>query len=78
MTPDQERHLQSIKTYFEAASDAKYRAGQAEHGGDLFAMSVASLLDNAIEEALDLFIYLVSLKQKAIGDCHCHVRRSEF
>lgn len=74
MTPEQEQHLQSIKAFFESAADAKYRRGQAEHGGDLFGLCCAKLLDSAIEEAIDQVVYLVTLKQKQVGQCHCHVK----
>lgn len=62
MTPEQENHLQSIKDEFVSLVDAKYRKGQAEHGGDL--MEKDGILDMAIEEAIDLVVYLLTLKHK--------------
>ncbi len=64
MTREQEDHLESIKLYFVSASDKKYRAGQAEHGGNLFDMDTIQLLDCAIEEAIDQVVYLITLRQK--------------
>lgn len=40
----------------------KYRAGQKEHGGQLW--TKAGLLDMAIEEAIDQVVYLLTLKQQ--------------
>lgn len=66
MTPQQENHLsQTIK----AATDlieTKYRAGQQEHGGNLFDLSTTDLLDEALMEVTDLFVYLLTVKNKLI------------
>ena len=62
MTPEQEHHLARIKSLFTTLVDTKYRAGQEEHGGDLFLISVDRLLDNAIFEAIDQVVYLLTLK----------------
>ena len=42
--------------------DHKYRKGQAEHGGQLWLNP--SLLDNAIDEAIDQVVYLLTLKEQ--------------
>jgi len=44
--------------------DSKYRAGQAEHGGNLFDMITVELVDNAILEAIDQVVYLITLRDK--------------
>jgi hypothetical protein len=64
MTPGQEQHLARIKAAFDSAVDAKYRAGQLEHGGDLWDQTALQLVDNAIEEALDQYTFLVTLRDK--------------
>jgi len=64
MTTEQEAHLYRIKTEFNKQCDAKYRKGQAEHGGDLFRKSLIGLLDSAIDEAIDQVVYLLTLKEK--------------
>lgn len=56
MSPAQEAHLAQIVREVGADLDAKYRAGQAEHGGDLWLKP--GMLEAAYEEALDLCIYL--------------------
>ena len=64
MTQDQEIHLARIKNIFRDLADTKYRVGQAEHGGNLFDMASQDLLDNAINEAIDQVVYLLTLKDK--------------
>ena len=64
MTEEQEEHLLQIKESFYHLADTKYRAGQAEHGGNLFDMSAIELLDNAIDEAVDQVVYLLTLRSK--------------
>ena len=66
MTQDQEAHLARVKAEFIALVDAKYRAGAAEHGGELLALPDLSILDLAIEEAVDQVAYLLSLKEKLV------------
>jgi hypothetical protein len=60
MTEDQEVHLQKIKSWFVNNVDKKYRAGQKEHGGNLWLK--ADIIDMALDEVLDIAVYLVTLK----------------
>ena len=62
MNKEQEKHLQRVKDVFETSVDAKYRAGQKEHGGDLWLK--AGLIDMAIDEAIDQVVYLMTLKDQ--------------
>lgn len=64
MTQEQEEHLQSVKDKFCQDLDKKYRAGQKEHGGNLW--DKEGLLDFAIEEVLDLAVYLYTLKAQVM------------
>lgn len=66
MTQDQERHLNIIKEQFELKVDKKYRAGQSEHGGDLWTMDLLKLVDNSIDEAIDQFVYLTTLREQLL------------
>ena len=66
MTQAQEAHLARVKAEFIALVDAKYRAGAAEHGGELLALPDLSILNLAIEEAVDQVAYLLSLKEKLV------------
>lgn len=67
MNPAQEAHLARVKAGFALIVDAKYRAGAAEHGGELLALPNSTILDFAIEEAIDQVVYLLSLKEKLCG-----------
>ncbi len=62
MTEEQEKHLQFIKDEFCEAVDKKYRAGQKEHGGDLWLKK--GMLNFALEEITDLYVYMRTLKQQ--------------
>ena len=64
MTNEQELHLSTIKILFEKWVDGKYRNGQSRHGGNLFDMSALQLIDNAIDESVDQFVYLITLRNK--------------
>lgn len=57
-----EAHLQRILTQFNADTRAKYQAGQEEHGGELW--EKPGMLEHAIEEAIDLVVYLYTLKEQ--------------
>lgn len=67
MTPAQEQHIITLIRRFEAAADKKYRTGQAEHGGNLWDLPILQILDNAIDEVVDQFIYLSTLKDKLLA-----------
>lgn len=62
MDAEHEAHLQRIVDHFSSAVSDKYRRGQAEHGGHLW--EKPGMLDYAIEEALDLVVYLFTLKEQ--------------
>ncbi len=64
MTPEQEEHLQKIKGEFNKLVDTKYRKGQKKHGGDLLTKKELELLDMAIDETIDQFVYLSTLRNK--------------
>lgn len=62
MTPERENHLKSIQDSFCQKVRDKYYNGQSQHGGDLWKKD--GMLDNALEEVLDLYVYLITLKQQ--------------
>jgi hypothetical protein len=64
MNENQENHLESIKKEFNKLVDPKYRKGVQEHGGNLWQMDRESLLNCAIEEAIDQVVYLITLRQQ--------------
>ena len=62
MSPEHEAHLSHLKTEFTADLDAKYRAGQIEHGGNIW--EKPGMLAHAIEEAIDQVVYLYTLRDQ--------------
>jgi hypothetical protein len=59
----QEAHLQRVKEAFASDVDAKYRRGAQEHGDDLLDHTPMDLADMLIEEAIDMYVYAVSLRE---------------
>ena len=57
-----EAHLSRILDAFNADARAKYDAGQQEHGGNLW--EKRGMIDNAIAEAIDLVVYLYTLREQ--------------
>jgi len=62
MDAEHEAHLSRILKNFNADVRAKYEAGQHEHGGNLW--EKGGMLDNALAEALDLVVYLYTLREQ--------------
>jgi hypothetical protein len=62
VTPDHESHLRRLKEQFTLDLDAKYRAGQQEHGGNIW--EKRGMLAHAIEEAIDQVVYLYTLREQ--------------
>jgi hypothetical protein len=60
MNTQQECHLTELKKSITTLMDAKYRAGQAAHGGNLFDMTVTQLIMEAINENIDQATYLLT------------------
>ena len=60
MTTQQEQHLANIKEDFAREVEKKYRAGQAQHGGNLWLKK--NIIDMIKEEAVDQYVYACSLK----------------
>lgn len=67
MSVDQEAHLSHILGRVSERLQDKYRAGHAEHGGDLWDQSVLTLVDAGIDEALDQLAYLLTVREKLVG-----------
>lgn len=62
MDAQHEAHLGRIIKQFSDEVSAKYRKGQAEHGGNLW--QKPGMLDYAIEEALDQVVYLFTMREQ--------------
>lgn len=62
MDSEHTAHLARILTAFCEEVTVKYEKGQQEHGGRLWCKP--NLLDKAIEEAIDLVVYLYTLREQ--------------
>lgn len=52
-----EKHIESIRIYFDSDSRAKYEKGQAEHGGELWNKGALFFAKEMRAEAVDQVIY---------------------
>jgi hypothetical protein len=61
-TREQRKHALELAQRFSEQMITKYKLGQEEHGGNLWEKT--TLLDNAIDEVVDLAIYLLTLRDQ--------------
>lgn len=64
MTKSQIKHVQILSLTFQRKLARKYAKGAKEHGGDLHDYPELMLLDQAIEEVIDCYAYLMTLREK--------------
>lgn len=64
LTVPQQRHVELIGREFCKLMADKYIKGQKEHGGNLWDKSDGELLDNAIDEAIDQVVYLLTIRAR--------------
>ena len=64
----EEEHLARVTADAIRLIDAKYRKGAAEHHGELLQVPALEILDQAIDEAIDQVVYLLSLKEKLLKE----------
>jgi hypothetical protein len=64
MTPAQGAHASRIAQGLSATLLAKYERGVVEHGGNLWERTPLELVDEALAEVLDQFVYLTTLREK--------------
>ena len=62
MTEEHERHLHYIKERINHLITAKYRKGQAQHGGRLW--EDRNVFSDALEEVVDLVSYMITMEAK--------------
>lgn len=65
MEAEHEAHVALILDKFNADLRAKYEAGQIEHGGRIW--EKPGMLEHAIQEVIDLVVYLYTLKEQRDG-----------
>lgn len=68
LTKAQKNHLRSIKIFFSDSADIKYVHGAKEHGGNLFDFSLLQLVDASLDECVDQFTYLTTLRAKLLKE----------
>lgn len=66
MTEAQERHVQELINTFAIHLRAKYEKGAKEHGGNLWDMTPVQLVEEAIQENIDQYTYLVTARRKML------------
>jgi hypothetical protein len=64
MTEEQKTHAAQLGDEAERRLLIKYAKGAAEHGGNIWELSPMVLLEEAINEAIDQVVYLMTLKQQ--------------
>lgn len=68
MTKEQKAHAMEIATAFATLMAAKYHQGAVSHGGRLWERSNIFLVEQAIDEAIDQFVYLYTLRKALLKD----------
>lgn len=64
LTNEQLEHIKEILEWFNTTMPPKYTKGAVEHGGDIRDLTPIVLVENALEEALDNIVYLLTLREK--------------
>lgn len=64
LTEQDDELLFDILDSFDNKAEKKFKRGKAEHGGFLGDMTPLQLLDNAIDETIDQYTYLYTLRLK--------------
>lgn len=67
MTPDQKKHAETIAIAFTHLMKDKYKKGVEEHGGNIWDMTPLALVEEAIKENIDQFVYLYTARQRMLG-----------
>lgn len=64
MSPDQQEHAEELARQFKSRMLYKYSRGASEHGGNLWEMNLKNLLENALDEAIDQVVYILTALEK--------------
>lgn len=67
MTDAQESHIKQVLSSVSDALLDKYARGAEEHDGNLWDKTALGLLDEAINESLDMVVYLFTLRDKIVA-----------
>lgn len=63
MNEKQREHINLIIQDFKEKAYPKYEKGVMEHGGNIWDMNLMELVDCALEEAIDSYVYLTTIKE---------------
>jgi hypothetical protein len=64
MTSSQEKHLQELHLFHSFLLDKKYRAGAKKYKNNLLSLTPRRLLEEALEENIDQYVYIVTALKK--------------
>lgn len=64
MTERSAKHLDRLLDEAATRIRIKYTQGNLEHGGDLLDKGLIGLVDEAVNEAVDQLVYLLTLREK--------------
>lgn len=64
VSQEHRKHLLTLQNEINQRISIKYKAGVREHGGKLWDKSNRYLLEEAINEVVDLAVYLLTLRSK--------------
>lgn len=67
MTNEQHEHIGKIVLDFSRKANEKYEKGVIEHGGNLWEHETLWLVEQAMDEAIDQYVYLYTLREKIRG-----------
>jgi len=67
MTDEQVEHVWGAIAKFQTLAKAKYAAGAEQHGGNLWDHDEMWLIDQALLECADQWMYLITLRDKIIA-----------
>ncbi len=67
ITSEQQAHILHLQQMCAKMINKKYIAGAKEHGGNIWDMPNEELLDQALDEAIDQVVYLLTLKDNLFG-----------
>lgn len=62
-----EKLLTEMLSSLHSAVDEKFRKGKQEHGGFIGDIPTLKLIDAALDEAIDQYTYLYTLKQQLLA-----------
>jgi hypothetical protein len=68
MNKEQAAHAMQIASAAHDRILIKYAKGQAAHGGCLWDKTALELVDEALAETVDQFTYLLTLRDKMVGE----------